>query len=343
VDRDQVIDWLLEPDNPPVRVLTLTRLLKRPDTDTEVQQARTYLMDYAVTQGILAHGDQFWQDDDRAYWKYTGKYWQVIFLGQFLADGHDGQLAEGVRDLLGQRKWVSKRGGHCLTANLLAAFGRLGYEEHPVVVEETEALARRVLADGGIDCEAMGYSLLSQCYMALPKLLLCFAGVPPGQRSPAVSGAIELIAETLLANEVYVYVPGNRKAWQGVLAAAPKRADLPAGQTVKGWIADRREAFLAEHGAGEREAKRGWLKFGFPLHYNSDILEAMVALAAAGVPMNPALQRPLQAIRDKRTAEGTWILENSLNGKMWVDVEVKGAPSKWITYFGLYVLDHFAL
>jgi hypothetical protein len=34
-------------------------------------------------------------------------------------------------------------------------------------------------------------------------------------------------------------------------------------------------------------------------------------------------------------------MENSLNGKMWVDVEEKGKPSKWITYFALYVLDHF--
>ena len=103
----------------------------------------------------------------------------------------------------------------------------------------------------------------------------------------------------------------------------------------------RRRAGKPAHGTGERGPKRGWLKFGFPLHYNSDILEAMVALAAAGVPKTRALDKALQAIRDKRTADGTWLLENSLNGKMWVDVEVKGQPSKWITFFALYVLDHF--
>jgi hypothetical protein len=177
--------------------------------------------------------------------------------------------------------------------------------------------------------------------MALPKLLLCFAGVPLEERSPAVKGAIELIAETLTASQVYVYVPGNRKAWQEMLARAPKRADLPPGETVKGWIADRREGFLAAHGVEKRDPKRGWLKFGFPLHYNSDVLEAMFALTTAGVPMAESLEAPLQAIKDKRTADGVWILENSLNGKMWVDVEKKGEPSKWITFFALYVLDHF--
>jgi hypothetical protein len=341
MDRDAILNWLLERDNPPVRLLTLTRLLHRPEMDAEVQDARSRLMDYPVTQGILAHSEQFWQEDGRAYAKYTGQYWQTIFLGQFLADGKDPRIAGGVQDLLAHRKWVDKRGGQCLTGNLLAAFRRLGYGAHPVVIEETEALAERILGEQGIDCEAMGYSLLSRCYMALPKLLLCFGEVPPEERSPAVRGAIEWIVQALIARQVYVYVPGNRQGWQEVLAQAPKRADLPPGETVKGWIADRRERFLAEHGAGAREPKPGWTRFGFPLNYNSDVLEAMVALAAAGVPMSEGLEKPLQVIRDKRTSDGVWRLENSLNGRMWVDVEVKGEPSKWITLFALLVLDHF--
>jgi hypothetical protein len=298
-------------------------------------------MTYSVTQGILAHSEQFWLEDDRAYWKYTGKYWQVIFLGQFLADGRDPRIADGVLDLLAHRKWVNKSGGQCLTANLLTAFRRLGYGTHPVVLEETETLAERILTDQGIECGAMSYSLLSRCYMALPKLLLCFGEVPLEERSPAVRDAIEFITRALVAREVYLYVPGKRKAWQEVLAQAPKRADLPPGETVKGWIADQRERFLSERGVGEREPKRGWTRFGFPLNYNSDVLEAMVALATAGVPMSEALERPLQIIHDKRTADGVWPLEKSLNGKMWADVEVKGQPSKWITLFALIVLDHF--
>jgi hypothetical protein len=342
MDRGEIVNWLLEEDNPPVRLLALTRLLHRPETDTNVQEARAQVMSYSVTRAILAHGDQFWPDDKRAYQKYRGKYWQVIFLGQFLADGHDPRIAGGVRDLLAGRKWVNTwRGGQCLTANMLAAFMRLGYWDHPVVREETEALAKRTLADRGLDCEAMGYSLLPRCYMALPKLLLCFGQVPPEERSPAVRDAIEWISQELIEHQVYVYVPGNRKAWQEMLARAPKRADLPPGETVKGWIADRKERFLAEQGLGEREPKRGWTKFGFPLHYNSDVLEAMVALATVDAPMSKALEGPLGVIRDKRTSDGVWRMENSLNGKMWADVEAKGRPSKWITLFALIVLDHF--
>jgi hypothetical protein len=50
--------------------------------------------------------------------------------------------------------------------------------------------------------------------------------------------------------------------------------------------------------------KKGWLRFCFPHSYNSDLLEAMLALAELGV-------------------------------------EHKGRPSKWITVSALTVLRHF--
>ena len=92
---------------------------------------------------------------------------------------------------------------------------------------------------------------------------------------------------------------------------------------------------------GELEPNATWTRFGFPLNYSSDILEALYALAIVNTPMSPSLEKPLQVILDKRGADGHWRLEKSLNGQMWVDVEVKGQPSKWITYFALAVLDHF--
>ena len=62
----KIVDWLLEEDNPPVRLLTLTHLLHRPETDAELKATRARLMDYSVTHSILAHGEQFWADDRHA-------------------------------------------------------------------------------------------------------------------------------------------------------------------------------------------------------------------------------------------------------------------------------------
>ncbi len=337
-----VLEWLLQSDNPPVRYLTLTNLLRKPPESAEVRNARARLMDYSVTQEILRHADQFLREvEDHHYWKYTGKYWQLIFLGQFLADGKDPRIAGWAKDILENRRWVKQAGGQCLTANILAAFMRLGYGGHPVVAQETEDLAGRVLRDGGIRCAVMDYSLLSRCHMAQSKLLLCFSQIPPGRRSSVVNGAIRVLLKNLLDTEVFVYVPGHLKQWQQVLAHQPKRAELKEGQTVKGWIARERERFLKAPGIEKRRPKQGWLKFGFPLHYNSDVMEAMYSLALLGAPMSPRLKKALEIIRQKMTKEGTWILENSLNGKMLEDVEKKGKPSKWLTCIGHQVLAHF--
>ena len=334
----KVINWLLGEDNPPVRYLTYKYLLKQADY---AEKTREKLMNYSETREIIYHLSDFLDEDGRAYWKYQGKYWQLIFLSQFLADGNNPSIAALANNIMASRKWIWTFGGQCLAANILAALMSIGFKDHSMVLEETEKLARKINVKKGIDCEVMDYSLLPRCYMAMPKVLLCLVEVPSENRSPEVTGAIDVLVQSLLEHHVYVYVPGNRREWQKVLAGAPKAKDLPHGKTVKGWVKEQKKKFLKSHGIIGRDEKKGWLKFGFPLHYNSDLLEALYALARAQTPMSLNLEMPLDVVRQKMNSDGKWIMENSLNGKMVVDVEQKGQPSKWITFTALRVLDHF--
>lgn len=336
---DKVLRWLLENDNPPVRLLTLTRLLHRSESDPEVQEARSRVMEYSVTREILSHSAEIWSAGPRMAWSFKGKLWNVVYLGYFRADGRDPRIAPGVEAMLTQG-WIRDDFG-CYTSAGLTAFRRLGYGSHQAVIEGTEALAQRLLADGGLTCMGMNTSLMPRCYMALPKLLLCFAEVPPAERSPALLQAIDWITEELVSHQVFVYLPSNEKAWDEVRPRSKRKADYPQGWTPDTWRDSERTRFLAERGMGELQPKTVWTRFGFPLNYNSDILEAMVALATADAPMSEKLESPLQIIRNKRTKDGVWLMEKSLNGQMWADVEVKGNPSKWLTVFALLVLDHF--
>ena len=331
----KIVDWLLQEDNPPVRFLTLTRLLHKPESDRDVQNAKSKQMDYTVTQGILAHSEEIWHSDKYYRWRYKGKYWNTVYLGLFLADGQEPRIAKGVGKML-EREWTAN---YCMTACMLTAFQRLGYGDHPRVIEGTQILAQKLLDTEGIPCAGMNYDLMTHCYMTLPKYLFCFGEVPPEHQTPTIQKAINWIVQELISH--HVYIPGNSKAWEEIRDYAPKRADLPAGKLVKDWLAERREQFITEHGSGELQPKTYWTRFGLPLNYNSDIIEAMLALASVGTPMSDELAKPLEIIRRKRTADGVWLLDRTFNGKMWVDVETKGQPSKWITLFALLVLDHF--
>ena len=57
--------------------------------------------------------------------------------------------------------------------------------------------------------------------------------------------------------------------------------------------------------------------------------------------MSSALDELLRIVRSKMSEQGTWTLENTLNGKMWADVDEKGRPSKWLILTALRVLAHF--
>jgi hypothetical protein len=85
-----------------------------------------------------------------------------------------------------------------------------------------------------------------------------------------------------------------------------------------------------------------WFKLGFPLSYWSDVLETFAVLVALGYGNDPRLAEVYHWLLSKQDAQGRWKLENSLNGKMWIDIEKKGKPSKWITLRVLRVLKAVA-
>ena len=126
-NKEKVISWLLEADNPPVRYLTYKNLLKDPE---KARESKSSLIEYHPTKEILKNLKNLIKDDDKAYWKYTEKYWQVIFLGQFLANGKNPGIRRLVDSILGHWKWIWKQGAQCLKANLLSAFMRLRYSDH---------------------------------------------------------------------------------------------------------------------------------------------------------------------------------------------------------------------
>ncbi|MBI4770577.1 MAG: hypothetical protein HY784_09275 [Chloroflexi bacterium] len=137
------------------------------------------------------------------------------------------------------------------------------------------------------------------CAWGAVKSLRALAAAPPALRSPRVERAQAQAAEFLLS---YDLSKADYPAWQGKIS-------------------------------GE------WFRFGFPLSYTSDVLEAALALVEAGYGADPRLRPGLALIRSKRGPDGRWPLKHSLNGKMWADIEQKGQPGKWVTLRALRVLE----
>jgi hypothetical protein len=115
-----------------------------------------------------------------------------------------------------------------------------------------------------------------------------------------------------------------------------------------GAVIDREVENILENGVyrylrnpdGSRKDKAGWKRFGFPLFYQSDALEILDTLTRLEV-RDERMQDSVYLVLKGQRPDGRWLLDNTFNGKMWVDIEEKGRPSKWITLRAVRTLRRF--
>jgi hypothetical protein len=330
----QTIDWLLEKGDPGVRFFALRDLLEAPPDDAEVLAARRATVRHSPVKEILAAQarEGSWVKPGPGYSpKYTGTVWQVIFLGQFGADGGDRRVRSGANHVLDHSR--SPSGGfsanatsaaaiHCLQGNLGASLLELGYGDDPRLEQALDWLARSITGDGiapaserdapvrfyrsgnsgpGFLCSANNH--LPCAWGAVPALD-ALSRVPPRKRSKAMRRAIDSGVEFLFSRD-------------------PAVADYPMGWSTK--------------------PNSSWFKFGYPMGYVTDALRTADVLTALGRGRDPRLQPLAELILSKRTEDGRWRLEYSYAGKTWFDLGEKRKPNKWVTLRAMRVLKRMGI
>ncbi len=320
------LPWLLEPDpaNPAIRYFALRDLLGRAADDPEVVEAHSAIMTTGPVPVILdaQHPDGYWQQPGGGYRKYRGTVWQIMLLSELGADSTDERVQRGCEYVLSHS--IASNGGfaasntrpvpsnviHCLNGNLLYALIRLGWLDDPRVQQALDWQARAITGEGSI-----------QYYES-------------GTNGPDFACAV---------NEKQPCGWGATKAMKALAAVPPERRALTVARAL-----ERGMEFLLRYDLAKADypytekVSSAWFKLGFPLSYWSDVLETLAVLAALGHGGDPRLAEVYRWLLGKQDAQGRWKLENSLNGKMWIDIEKRGRPSKWITLRVMRVLNTVA-
>lgn len=314
--------WLLEPDeaNPGVRYFALRDLLNRPETDPDVVAAQEAVMTTGPVPVILnaQAPEGYWGKPGGGYSpKYQGTVWQIIFLAELGVDPTDERVRRGGEYLLShslatngafsaRHKPVPSSALHCLNGNLLSALLRLGFAQDPRVQAALDWQAQAITGQGQIDYYRSGTNAPG---------FAC--GVNQGQ--PCGWGAA--------------------KAMKALLIIPPKQRTPAIQQAIEvgAEFLLSRDPVVADYPYSERVSS-SWFKFGFPLSYWSDVLEVAAVLAQLGYGHDPRLSNALDYILSKQDRQGRWRLENTLNSRMWVSIERRGRPSKWITLRALRLL-----
>jgi hypothetical protein len=324
---DKILAWLLEENNPSVRYLTLTTLLDRAPDDPEVLAARESIM----TQGVVAkllekqNGDGSWVDPGRFYTdKYHGAVWNLITLAEFTADPSNEQVKKACEFIL-HSSYNPENGGFstaesartksglvslivpCLTGNMVFALIKLGYLEDERLRKGIEWILTYQRSDDGEERPPLGemYDRYRSCWGSHS----CHMGVAKSLKALAA-----------------IPVPKRNE-----------QVDAKIRELVDYFLKHR--VYKKSHHP-EEIAKPGWLKFGFPLMYQSDALEILDILASLKI-HSPQLDDAIGLVQSKRSPEGYWNLENSYSDRMLVSIEQKGKPSKWVTLRALRALKEY--
>jgi len=321
-------EWLLEKNNPSVRYFTLHDLIEKPWNDPDVKEAKQDIMKTGVVPEILAKQKKegYWETPERFYSaKYKGTVWQLMILAEFGADGDNDSVRKACEFILASSQDLesggfaysssARTGGGrhsevvpCLTGNLVWSLIRLGYLEDPRLQQGIKWITTYQRFDDRISEIPQGWPydrLKTGCF----------------SRHTCHMGAVK----TLKA-----------------LAEIPEKKRSVA---VKQTIEKGAEYFLIHHVFKSshnlsRVPKPGWLKFGFPLMYQTDVLEILGILTKLGY-KDPRMQEAIDILVSKQDTNGRWNLENTFNGRYQVNIEKKEEPSKWITVHALQVLKRY--
>ncbi len=308
----EALPWLLESENPSARALALTELLDRPATDPEVMAARAEIPGWGLARAIL---DAQWP---AGYWmrsgtgyspKYKATVWQVIFLAALGAprteaiDRACGQVLDLSRLPDGRFSTCKTAEGAivCLNGNLLRALFQLGCEDDRLETS-VQSLAVMVARDG--------FRCRYNATRPFPARM--------ADGLPCAWGAIKALG-------AFAQVPACRRT-PAVRAA------------VESGVAFLLESTLASGDFPTATAPSPiWQRFGFPLGYTSDLVEALEVLGRVGVAAHPQLAPAINIVLSKKDEQGRWALEYTPDNT-WASFGGVGQPNKWVTLRALSAL-----
>jgi hypothetical protein len=320
IENSQVIDWLLEENQPGIRYLALTQLLNKSEKDSDVKSTKNNIVSLGWAKEILERQTQSetWVNKARIWQpKYIAPFWTLLVLCD-LGLTKDGEprisraceiWIERFATADGGFSAFSKKEGHlCITGNMARALVKFGYADHPKVKRAFQWFVKNQSDKDGWSCWN-------------------FAGHHSGSNLDSW--------EPLSAFAVY-----PRQKWT---------------RTTKHSVERGAEFFLERELHNQGDHYEPWYRFHYPVHYYYDLLVGLDFMTALGYSNDKRLQFAISLLKKKQKSDGRWNLDSvnpdpeSSQGKWDKDhpkqasipfiLEKPGKPSKMITLKALQILS----
>jgi hypothetical protein len=274
--RDEVLDWLLEEDQPSVRYLALTQLLDKRDSDSDVRSAKANIPAKGWVAEILSRRDPggwWFRDRHPLYPQFRSTAWHMLALAD-LGATRAIPVVEISCEYWLRKTPLNGSGGAvkgrpapvqhaCYAGNMARALLQLGYADDPRVRKGLDWLVRTAHPKGGWSCWNFGDGPGKGRNLDGWEELSAFVHYPRSRWTPAMEGCVERGAEYFLQHEL--------------------------------------------HDQGGRWEPR--YRFHWPVHYFYDVLVGLDILTALGYGADRRLEFGLDLLKKKRRTDGRWNLD----------------------------------
>jgi hypothetical protein len=319
-ESDPAIDWLLNSD-PSIRWQVMRDLLSAPEAEYRAERAKVEtegwgarLLAYEDEDGQWAGGAFAPRSFDFREWQEVGQPWTAtVFslsqLREFGLDPSSGRVRRSV-DLIGANSRWDHAGEPYWEGEVEECInGRIVADGAYFGVDVSplvDRLAGERLDDGGWNCERANGSVRSSFATTINVL------------------------EGLLEYE---------------RATGGTRQSQKARESGEEYLLQR--SLFRRVSTGE-PADEQFLSFVHPGRWRYDVLRALdyfrSAATLTGAAPDPRLGEAVDHVRSRRLEDSTWLLDWSLPGRVWFDVDDgPGKPSRWVTLRAMRVLRWWEL
>jgi hypothetical protein len=314
-DTGATTAWLLDSD-PSIRWQVMRDLLDARETEWRAERARIETVGWGAR--LLAHEDEdgqwaggafFPRDFESREWEEVGQPWTATAFAL-------SQLREFGLDPPSER---AKRAVELIDANSRWEEGGQPYWEGEV----EECINGRVVADGsyfGVDVSSIVGRLVGERLS------------DGGWNCERANGSVRSSFATTI------------NVLEGLLeferATGGTRESKEARESGEEYLLERN--LFRRRSTGE-PADDQFLRLAYPNRWRYDVLRALdyfrSSSSLTGAAPDPRLVDAVDHVRSKRLEEGSWLLDWSLPGRVWFEVdEGAGEPSRWVSLRALRVL-----
>lgn len=307
-----VVDWLLEPENPSVRYRTLTELLDRNDDEPEVIATKKSIVSSEQVTKILEKMDPdgYWLQknprtgrivgDGVEYGAYATTHFCLAYLAELGLDNQHPKVILAADRYLGLQQTDGDFYRHlsCLYGYNIRTFVMLGFRKDPRIQKSIDLMLATTRPDGGFLCD-----------------------MHEGKyKTRAAKSCIRGSVKTLLA-----------------FSELPEYWDHPRCLDLVDYFFRRESLFRTSD--LESPVNHDVTLTSFPMTWRASLIEIVYALSKMGYGTRMELDRAWKLLEKKIDSHGKYTLD-------WTPLQAlfkpgkKDRPNKWITFYALLSLKY---